>query len=1203
MTLTALLATGLGFPAVSGGLPQAAAASAQDSTAAGTEAAQEAAADTDAPVEILSLRDERTSTVANPDGTFTTTTAVQPVRTRKNGEWTDIDTTLVKQKDGSYAPKAAVTAMSISGGGATTFATIQKDGRSLSLDWLDKLPEPTVDGSTATYPDVLPGVDLKVTASAEGFSHLIVVNDAEAARNPDLARIQLPLETTSVDLKESEDGGLTATDAVGGTIFEAPAPLMWDSSQGEGSEPEPGDPTSTPSEPTADELAVTPPDGTQVAGVDMEVGEETMTLTPESSLLTGDDTVYPVYIDPVIKTASRSGWTMVSSHHQLAAHWKFDDHEGVGRCPGDVSGLCAGPNDVKRQFFAIPTANFEGKDILKAEFAVTMVHTYSSSAKEVQLGRVNSTGASAINSSTHWGNQPSLKETIGSKSPTNPAGSCTSHNQNVRFDVRNTIQKAADSGWDATTFRLRAGDEGEYSYWKRFCGNALLDVTYNRPPLAPAMDDLTMSPGGSCEYGQAGDHYVSEPPMINAIIKDYDHNDNAGKSESLKARFHVFWMEGTTQVNHYATTGYLSTTGTGQTGSALFKYRVGSNLSTDSDAGFTLPSNRTIGWEVQGSDGTAWGPWSSSGGATRCEFIYDASAPVAPVISSTQYPDDDIWHAGVGDYGSFTFDSPSADVAQYWYRFKGSSAWSIVKTATPGGPATVRFLPTSEGAWTVEAKAVDAAGNAQTTPRGYVFLVTDGRAPVGGWTLGDVKGAASAAGTGSSPNAVPGTGVTFGATPGPLGSTDSYATLDGTENAYLDAGQHIVNTDRGFSVSAWVNLPEVPSRDQTVISQDGTGLPGFDLGYDAASRGWVFRIPFSDMESMVSWQVTGGKVVPGAWTHLVGTYDGVTGLMRLYVDGTAVTTTVKRATFWNAAGTLQIGRRLALEGYTAHFKGGIADAQVYDRVVTGPESAELGGTAAKQLAYWDVDTAPNGLAPEASGGASEPEAGGGTPTPLTLGGGASIYVPAQGCDPEADPDCVESAPEDPMWGDGHLALNGTDAYATRAGGLLGKQDSFTLTARARLSSLSPTKDQTVLALSGSQGSAVTVGYSAADSRWILTATDADSATPVTITAKATGFLPSTGIKGDHLALVYSAVFGDVVLYVNGVESARVPWDNTWDFTTAAFQVGRKVTGTTGSAFLSGAVDELRVFQGALDASLVNLVGVLPDDTNVEASVS
>ncbi|MFC3346859.1 LamG-like jellyroll fold domain-containing protein [Streptomyces echinoruber] len=1166
--------------------PAAVGTATADDTPVLTESAAQARAEkTGRPVEVLNLRDEDSTTVANPDGTFTTTQYVQPVRTRKNGKWTQIDTTLVEQKNGTYAPRAALTAMSFSGGGDTTFAEIEKDGRTLSLDWPDRLPKPKVEGSTATYANVLPGVDLAVTASAEGFSHVLVVRNAKAARNPELTELRLPVETTSLKLRETAEGGLTATDSgSGGIVFEAPQPVMWDSSHAE-----------TSPQPSAQaESAQTPPDGAQVADVAVDLSSQTMTLKPDVDLLTDDETVYPVYIDPVVKTANRSGWTMVSSHYPSAEFWKFDDDEGVGRCPSDVSYRCSSSDDVKRQFFAIPTGGFKGKDIVSAEFAVTLVHTYSSSAREVQLARVNSTGASAISSSTNWSNQPSSKETIASKSPTDTAGSCTSTNQNVRFGVTGTVQKAADNGWDTTTFRLKAGSESDTSYWKRFCGNAHLEVTYNRPPLQPDQDDLQMKPGDTCEYGHATEHYVTEAPRVSAVIRDYDHGDTGSNSETLQAQFKVWWTDGSgNTVTHYATTAKKSTVDaewSDQTGVATFFYTIGSDISGDGEAGFIVPQNTVVSWAVRGYDQQSYGPWSTDGDQTRCEFIYDTTKPKAATVTSARYPDDETWHAGVGDYGSFTMDSPSADVTKYTYYFTGPHADNTKKTVpaeSTGGPATISWMPPSEGTYVLHVTAVDGAGNPQKTPTSHVFLVSDGRAPVAAWTLGDARGSTKAAGSSGAPDATAGSGVTFGVE-GPLGSTDTAASFDGTANAYLDSGEAAVDTSGTFSVSAWVMLPTVPTENMTVVSQDGTAQPGFELGYDADSASWTFRIPVSDMESLGTWKVSGAAAVAGSWTHLIGVYDAEVGKMMLYVNGVLVADDVQaRHTRWNATGAVQVGRKLSLGGYTTPLKGSVADVKIHDRVIPPTEGQELGGIKPHQLAYWQLDEAASGVSPETAGG-----------TGLTLGGGASIYVPDDSCDPETDPDCTP--PAAPLWGNGHLLLNGTDAYATRAAaGPLSAQDSFTLTARARLAAAQPATDETVLSLTGTKGSAIRVKYQASSGRWQLVVTSADATAPVTTSLLDNADPPSSQGDGDHLALVYNAVFGDVLLYVNGTAVAKAPWDNTWDFSTTSLQVGRTRDGTAASEYFSGAVDEVRMYQGPLDASLVALVSVLPAGASID----
>jgi hypothetical protein len=47
----------------------------------------------------------------------------------------------------------------------------------------------------ATYANVLPGVDLKLTADVEGFSQVLVVKDRTAAADPTLATLAFPMTT------------------------------------------------------------------------------------------------------------------------------------------------------------------------------------------------------------------------------------------------------------------------------------------------------------------------------------------------------------------------------------------------------------------------------------------------------------------------------------------------------------------------------------------------------------------------------------------------------------------------------------------------------------------------------------------------------------------------------------------------------------------------------------------------------------------------------------------------------------------------------------------------------------------------------------------------------------------------------------------------------------------------------------------------
>ncbi|WP_189135375.1 Mu transposase C-terminal domain-containing protein [Wenjunlia tyrosinilytica] len=100
---------------------------------------------------------------------------------------------LERRADGSVAPKSAVADIRFSGGGSADLIRLgDRSGHALSLDWGKDLPVPVLEDSSATYADVLPDVDLRLTATAEGYQEVLVVKTAQAADNPQLARVTCP---------------------------------------------------------------------------------------------------------------------------------------------------------------------------------------------------------------------------------------------------------------------------------------------------------------------------------------------------------------------------------------------------------------------------------------------------------------------------------------------------------------------------------------------------------------------------------------------------------------------------------------------------------------------------------------------------------------------------------------------------------------------------------------------------------------------------------------------------------------------------------------------------------------------------------------------------------------------------------------------------------------------------------------------------
>jgi hypothetical protein len=1133
---------------------------------------------TNAPVEIGAFRSETRSVLANPDGTFTDQQYAEPVRVLRDGTWVDADANLQPQPDGSFAPKAAAFGIRVSNGGDGPFITAERAGRSMGLSWPGPLPPPDISGHRATYAEVLPGVDLVVNVGVTKFSHVLVIKTAEAAEQDELASLDFTLVTDEIEVRQTENGGLAAVDAAGGQIFQAAAPIMWDA--GTTTQARTQAPTATAPGETA---AETPPQSATRAPLKVDVAGEKITLTPDRAMLTDSATRFPVYVDPVWTDTRASGWTMVSDGYPNEETWRFSGDEGVGECPVS-SGTCAGTG-TKRLYYALPTP-YAGKTILSAEFAVTMTHTFDGSAKGVSLYHAKS----GISSSTNWNNQPARGDLQESKSPTAEQSSCTSTNQNVRFNAKSIVTTAASSKWSTTTFLLRANNEEDHTAWKRFCGNALLSVRYNRKPNIALNANLTMNPGGACVEASARP-YMMTPPTLYAVLTDPD--KTTSNNEQLTAEFRIAWRLPADTANT------VRTIPTGKKSS-------GSTFSV-SLATLGLPENVVIGWDVRAHDGSEYGPWSSEGTPPVCQFVYDKTQPTPPDIDSSVYlpldsgeatfacaPDEippgsedegpsPSWRGSVGTYGTFVFDSASTDVVEYQFGFDTTpSPTQKLVPATPGGPVTVTWMPEEPGPHQITVLAKDGSGR-QASASCPFHVPT--RLSAAEWTLADESTGEATDQRGHHP-ASAGQGVTFGA-PGPKCinssncTTDRAVTLTGGDGGYLETADAsaVVDTSQPYSVSAWVRLTDT-TVDRVAVSQDGAGRPGFQLGFDGTSKKWVFGASAEPVRGLGGWYSTStAAAIAGEWTHLVGVYDPVKAMMQLYVNGVPQSAAAIRRSAWRSYGAVQLGRRTSTTGYNGHWTGDLADVNLFDRIVVPREAKVLAARRTDRKAYWMLD--------EQVGEQTLTYDDGGPA--LTLAGGARVDVP----------DIATAPPADwAMVGAGHLLLFGTDDYASTTSAVTPTNGSFTITARARLAAGECTQNAAVVAQSGTKESGFVLRCGAGNT-WqaVLPQLDGtDAAKPPVVLDS--GRAPSSDLTGSHLALVYDAFLRKATLYVNGEEvGTQDALVLNWH-AAGAFNVGRSLSGGAYGSYFSGAVDEVRVYNGVLDPPSIQRVAYPDADPDV-----
>ncbi|MDX3095099.1 bulb-type lectin domain-containing protein [Streptomyces sp. ME19-03-3] len=540
------------------------------------------------------------------------------------------------------------------------------------------MPKPTLNGNVATYAEVLPGVDLQLKAEIEGFSQLLVVKTAEAAENPALASLKYKVDTVGLNVStDATTGSVTAVNPAGQTVFTSPSPLMWDSSSissgapsaarsasaaadGDGEDSAPGD-------------AFDPPPGAQDAQMPTTVTGDTLEIKPDQELLTGQDTQYPVFIDPSWAWGEKQNWTRVYKHYPNTSFWNTKDPVRVG-----YEAESGGSDRVSRSFVQLDTSDTKGAQVKSSVFRILNTWSWSCQDRPVELW--HTTG---ITQNTTWNKQPSKKSRLDTVDDSKGwSKDCAAGN--LEFDTTAKIREAAANGWSNITFGLYASDEADTFGWKKFdAKTAVLETVYNNPPKTPT--GLGTNPRTDCKTGGLiGNTRVS----LYAKFDDKDAGNLTAEFQLIKA--------GT------------STPAATQTLPAN-KGKVTTWVVPDAD----LPTGDWT-WKARTKDqDNAYSSWSET-----CKFSLDRTRPSKPPVITSQDglfpPGDDGWPAVTGkarQTGKFTF-TPNGvtDVEQYvwWTDYEPEP-----RDADPDVPVSVQ--PPGYGPHFVYAYSVDKAGNRSDT--------------------------------------------------------------------------------------------------------------------------------------------------------------------------------------------------------------------------------------------------------------------------------------------------------------------------------------------------------------------------------------------------------------------------------------------------------------------------------------------------------